>query len=75
MGDFPDAYTIYTAIREQCRIPHHQISDQSALYVSQHLLNRNVPLSQPLAHTLKFGFSEYAGFISYEEGTSERMTR
>jgi hypothetical protein len=56
MRGFPDAYTIYTANREQCWNPHHSRHDESVTHLIQHVLSRDGCTSQALAHTLKFGY-------------------
>jgi hypothetical protein len=61
MGDFPDAYTIYTANRALCWVPHHRVPGQKVMNSTTHVLNRRTRSPRPLAHTLKFGFSDYAG--------------
>jgi hypothetical protein len=40
-----------------------QIPDESVLQASLSLLNRGVRISQPLAHTLKFGYCNPRGHL------------
>ena len=62
MGGFPDAYTIYTADREQCWNRITTSPDERVMHPrSQRLLSRGRRLSQPLAHTLKFRLPDTRG--------------
>jgi hypothetical protein len=74
MRGFPDAYTIYTANREQCWNPHHLRHYESVLPPHSARAQPGRMASQALAHTLKFGLLDMRG-RPYEEGTSRPMTR
>ena len=41
LGGFPEGYTIYTAIREQCRNLHHVTDPKKSMQGARRLLNRD----------------------------------
>ena len=57
MRGFPEGYTIYTAIREQCRNLHHAKNHEKTMHGFWSSLNSEGRHSHLLAHTLNTGYS------------------
>jgi len=74
MGDSPDAYTNYTAIRPQCLNPHHLFSDEGVVERPCTALNRNSMQSSTAGTYLEVRLP-IRGVLQLRRGPLARITR